>query len=249
MLLPMRIPRIYTSGNLHASQIVSIDAQAHKHVKDVLRLNVGDRVSLFNGDGYDYAGTITELNKKSTLIQLGKQSQTDTESPLHIHLLQPLCRSEKMDWCLQKATELGVSKITPFVSARVNIKLSGNRLNKKMEHWRSVINSACEQSGRAIIPQLSPPLSLEKAINDSPTDCIKVIATPTASQNELGTLDSNAEKCVCLIGPEGGFTEEETVNANLADFQSCLLGPRILRLETAVIATITLTQARWGDLN
>ena len=247
--LTMRIPRIYTSGNLLPHQSVSIDEQAHKHIKDVLRLNTGDVVTLFNGDGFDYQGRIAQLNKKSTQIQLQEKTHVGNESPLAIHLLQPLCRSEKMDWCLQKATELGVSKITPFVSSRVNIKITGNRLSKKMEHWQSVIHSACEQSGRATIPQISPPMDLDKVIVNVPGDYLKVIATPSADKNDFETLNGQPEKCVCLIGPEGGFSKEETFNANHAGFYNCLLGPRILRLETAVIAVLTLLQARWGDLS
>ena len=245
----MRIPRIYTSRNLLPQQPVSIDDQAHKHVKDVLRLNTGDAVILFNGDGFDYRGNITQSNKKATEVQLHEQTPADNESPLTIHLLQPLCRSEKMDLCIQKATELGVSHITPFISSRVNIKLAENRLDKKMNHWQSVIHSACEQSGRATIPQISPPVNLDQAIEMIADDYVKILATPAADKNDFGELTTRPGKCACLIGPEGGFSDQETVNANLAGFYNCLLGPRILRLETAVIAVLALVQSRWGDLN
>ena len=245
----MRIPRIYTSKNLLPYQSVSIEKQAHKHIKDVLRLNTGDAVILFNGDGFDYHGTITQLNKKSTLIQLQEQTCVDNESPLAIHLLQPLCRSEKMDWCIQKATELGVCKITPYVSTRVNMKISKTRLDKKMDHWQSVIHSACEQSGRATIPQITPPIDLDKLIDLIPNDYVKVIATPQADKDDSRELSVKPRKCACLIGPEGGFSEHETISANHAGFYNCLVGPRILRLETAVVAVLTLLQSRWGDFN
>ena len=245
----MRIPRIYTSEDLRSNQIILIESQAHKHIKDVLRLKLGDSLILFNGNGYDYAGKITESKKKTLSIQLEHHIKVDNESPLKIHLLQPLCRSEKMDWCLQKATELGASKITPFISSRVNIRIPTNRLNKKLEHWDSVIQSACEQSGRATIPTLAKPLDFNTAISNLPNDSLKVIASPVAENNEIENISFTPRECICLVGPEGGFTKQETLSANNTGFYNCLLGPRVLRLETAVIAVVTLLQAKWGDLN
>ena len=245
----MRIPRIYTSAELLSNQIVSIEAQAHKHIKEVLRLGLGDSVILFNGNGSDYLGEITELHKKFLSVYINQQTQVNNESPLNIHLLQPLCRSEKMDWCIQKATELGVRKISTFVSSRVNINIPANRLDKKLDHWNSVAQSACEQSGRAIVPTIESPLEFNTIINNLSNDGLKVIASPVADNNEVENIDVSPEECVCAIGPEGGFTEQEIKNAKDAGFYSCLLGPRILRLETAVVSVIVLLQSKWGDLN
>ena len=154
-----------------------------------------------------------------------------------------------MDWCLQKATELGVNEITPIISARVNISINANRLEKKMDHWRSVIESACEQSGRAVIPKLNLPTGFNVAINNSPKDCIKLIATPTADNTSLPSSDISTPTCLCAIGPEGGFSREEILQAQHEGFTSIKIGPRILRLETAVISALTLCQSRWGDFN
>lgn len=245
----MRIPRIYISNDLAQTSKVSVDSKTHKYIKDVLRLTFGDPIILFNGDGHDYNGEICELHKKAVSIQLHEKQAITNESPLSIHLLQPLCRSEKMDWCLQKATELGVSKITPFISSRVNIHIPANRLGKKMDHWRSVIQSACEQSGRATLPAIEAPCNFTGLLPRLPADSIKIITSPTANQSPLTDQAMYAHFCICAIGPEGGFAGEEIEFAQNAGFTTQLLGPRVLRLETAVLATIALVQSRWGDLH
>ncbi|MEM8843583.1 MAG: 16S rRNA (uracil(1498)-N(3))-methyltransferase [Pseudomonadota bacterium] len=245
----MRIPRIYTQANLHHNQSTIVKAQAHKHIKDVLRLKVSDSIILFDGSGYDYRGKITEINKESLSVLLEQQIKIENESPLKIHLLQPLCRSEKMDWCIQKAVELGVSRITPYTSSRTNINIPNNRLSKKLEHWHSVIQSACEQSGRALLPSLESPIDFNTAINEFSSDYLKVIASPIANQNEINLVETTPEECVLAIGPEGGFSDQELKHASNAEFIDCLLGPRVLRLETAVIAALTLLQIKLGDLN
>ena len=212
----MRIPRIFTQHKLQVSASINLESKAVKHVKDVLRMSTGSAVILFNGDGNDYYASISDVTKKSVSVFIDSKQAVNNESSVSIHLLQPLCRADKMDWCIQKATELGVSQITPFVSSRVNINIAANRLEKKMDHWRSVIESACEQSGRAVIP------------------CIN---------------DFSVSACVCVIGPEGGFSQDEILQAQHEGFIPIKMGPRILRLETAVISALTLCQSRWGDLN
>ena len=244
----MRIPRIYTDVALHTAAEISVDANAYKHIKEVLRLKHGDKVILFNGDGYDYSGEITALSKKESRISVDCKTQLNNESPCHIHLFQPLCRTEKMDWCLQKATELGVNKITPVISERVNIKIPNDRIEKRIKHWQAVINSACEQSGRATIPSIQSPMALEKLITSELEEQLKIIALPNSNNALIPTINGNASSCICLIGPEGGFTSKEITLANDVGFYSISLGPRILRLETAVISTITLLQSGWGDL-
>lgn len=242
----MRIPRIYTSSDLGIHQIVSLESKAHKHLRDVLRMKAGDSVILFNGDGQDYTGTIKELSKKTLLVDINDSRNAENESPLALHLLQPLCSSEKMDLCLQKATELGVHEITPFLSSRVNINLSGNRLDKKLKHWHSVIQSACEQSGRATLPTLHKPVPYSDAINQQKNVEVKLIASPTSEIKHQEAVNKYMS-CVCAIGPEGGFTEQEITHAIELDYQAVQIGPRILRLETAVISVITLCQYHYGD--
>ncbi len=246
----MRIPRIYTSFALEQSDKVVLDPKAQKHIKDVLRMNVDDSIILFNGDGHDYSSVINEISKKEVHAKIISKNKITNESPLSIHLLQPLCRSEKMDWCLQKATELGVNKITPYVSSRVNISIPKDRINKKLAHWNSVIQSACEQSGRATIPVINTPLPLQEIITSiSANDCIKIIASPTGTSNFNELTKQEDTCCVCAIGPEGGFENSEVDHAQSHGFFAVQLGPRILRLETAVTSAITLCQANWGDLH
>ena len=242
----MRIPRIYTHNRLDKGQAIELETKAHKHLKDVLRMSVGDSVILFNGDGCDYQGKITELSKKKLLVTIEQSHALNNESCLNVHLLQPLCSSEKMDLCLQKATELGVKSITPFISNRVNIHIAGNRLEKKMAHWQSVIQSACEQSGRAQLPMLHSPAPLYNVMTNTPEVDVKLIASPTIEQ-QYSFQSENFSSCVCAIGPEGGFTDQEVHKARELGFKTIQMGPRVLRLETAVISALTLCQYRWGD--
>ena len=244
----VRIPRIHSSTDLQAPADVFIDATAYKHIKEVLRLKCGDKVILFNGDGWDYLGEITALLKNKLHISVISKTQLSNESPFFIHLLQPLCRTEKMDWCLQKATELGVSKITPVITERVNINIPNDRLEKRINHWHAVINSACEQSGRAKIPFLQSPALLEKIISVKLEEQLKIIAVPDSINALTPAGNENTTSCICLIGPEGGFTSNEIALTSDAGFNTISLGPRILRLETAVVSTITLLQSTWGDL-
>ncbi|MFK7793927.1 MAG: 16S rRNA (uracil(1498)-N(3))-methyltransferase [Gammaproteobacteria bacterium] len=245
----MRIPRIYTQHELQVSNNVNLEAKAVKHIKDVLRMSVGNQVMLFNGDGNNYNCTISDISKKIVSVAIENKQTVNNESPISINLFLPLCRAEKMDWCLQKATELGAHEITPFISARVNISIATNRLEKKMNHWRSVIESACEQSGRATIPSINQPVAFNKAIGNSPNDSIKLIASPTADKTASASTEISATKCICAIGPEGGFNQDEILQAEHKGFTSIKIGPRILRLETAVISALTLCQSRWGDFN
>lgn len=245
----MRIPHIYTTSELQTSKEVCLDTNACKHIKEVLRLKPGDTIILFNGDGSDYQSEIKAATKKQITVLVGSKTQVNNESSLNIHFLQPLCRSDKMDWCLQKATELGVREITPIISKRVNINIPQDRLKKKIAHWHAVIASACEQSGRAQLPTINPPIQLDKAITAVAMDTVKIVASPSSSETFATTSIAAARNCVCLVGPEGGLTAEEIMLVENVGFYSVSLGPRILRLETAVIAIITLMQSRWGDLH
>jgi len=244
----LRIPRIYTDSDLDTQHSVDLEAKAHKHLKDALRMKPGDSVILFNGNGNDYQGTIKEISKKVLRIDIKEAKSINNESKLELHLLQPLCSSEKLDLCIQKATELGVKTIIPFVSSRVNINIASNRLEKKMSHWQSVIQSACEQSGRARLPAMHTPVSFSDAVCKIADAEIKIIASPYADKQENLTIKETVN-CVCAIGPEGGFTQQEINHAIQLGFKTIRIGPRILRLETAVISALTLCQFSWGDFS
>ena len=233
---------------MRAETVIELNDGLAKYVRDVLRLSAGHSIIVFNGDGNDYPGELIDVQKKSVRLRLQQPQPTDTESPLHLQLLQPLCAVDKFDLCLQKATELGVTQITPFISSRVNVTLPASRLEKKMAHWQGIIESACEQSGRAKLPQLEQPLIFQQALGNCPAENIKLIASPTAKQAYSVTAAA-ATRISCLIGPEGGFSEDEVALAELNGFQSIRMGPRILRLETAVISLLSLVQAKHGDLD
>ncbi len=243
----MRIPRIYTHQHLDTEITVILEAKSHLHLKNVLRMSTGDRVILFNGDGMDYPAIIQTITKKLTTVKIQKALALKNESHLDIHLLQPVCSADKMDLCIQKATELGVQTITPFFSTRVNISLTRHHIQKKITHWRSIMQSACEQSGRARLPELNAPVSFTDAIDNAPAADIKCIASPGADTQPAISEQYSASRCICAIGPEGGFTDEEVDYAEHSGFNSIKFGPRVLRLETAVISTITYCQLRWGD--
>jgi 16S rRNA (uracil1498-N3)-methyltransferase len=243
----VRISRIFTTAELRAETVIELNDGIAKYVRDVLRLTVGHSIIVFNGDGNDYPGELIDVQKKTVRVQLQQAQTSDTESALQLHLLQPLCAGDKFDLCLQKATELGVTQITPFISSRVNVNLPANRLEKKMAHWQGVIQSACEQSGRAKLPQLNQPIPFQQALLNCPTDSLKLIASPTANRAHSPTQP--VPSISCLIGPEGGFSPDEVTLAEQHGFQSIKMGPRILRLETAVISLLSLLQAQHGDLN
>lgn len=210
-------------------------------------MSAGDQVILFNGNGHDYQGVINTLAKKPALVEITHSVKVSNESALAIRLLQPVCRSEKMHWCLQKATELGVNKITPFVSARVNASINRQRLAKKMRHWQAVIASASEQCGRASLPIIEAPLLFNDAVSAAATDTVRLIASPVKTSGSIKDTPLAAKQCICAIGPEGGFTRDELSHAQAAGFLAIAMGPRTLRLETAVIAALTVCQLRWGD--
>jgi len=243
----VRISRIFTTAELRADTIIELNDGIAKYVRDVLRLTAGHPVIMFNGDGNDYSAELVDVQKKSVRVQLQQAQTSHTESALQLHLLQPLCAGDKFDLCLQKATELGVTQITPFISSRVNVNLPANRLEKKIAHWQGVIQSACEQSGRAKLPQLNQPVPFQQALLSCSSDSLKLIASPTATRAHTST--QTVQSISCLIGPEGGFNPDEVVLAEQHDFQPIRMGPRILRLETAVISLLSLLQAQHGDLN
>jgi len=248
----MRVPRIYIHHSLSKSIMAQLNEKGIKHVREVLRLSVGHQIILFNGDGYDYLGEIVESQKRRVDILIQDRIYVAVESPLKIHLLQPLCRSDKMDWCLQKATELGVSTITPFISSRVNFNLPPNKIDKKLAHWQSVIHSACEQCGRAITPMVNAPIDYQTLITSLPQHSHKIIANPhqaSSHSHDFELLPEHQQEVICAVGPEGGFSTEEIQFSLQHSFQSYRLGPRILRLETAVVTLLTMTQAYFGDLN
>ena len=248
--------RIYQNTELIVNDTLKLSDDAFGHMVRVLRLSEGDIVTLFNGyehketETFQYTAKLVDVKKKHASVEILSQEVVNNESPLNIHLGQGISRGDRMDFTLQKSVELGVSKITPLFTERCGVKLSGERLAKKREQWQKIVISACEQSGRCIVPQVAEPMLLQDWLSEQ-TCALKLNLHPKA-EHSIMTLptDKPADelRIRLLIGPEGGLTDEEISQANQESFQDILLGPRVLRTETAALTAITALQCRFGDL-
>lgn len=244
----MRLTRAYVDCMLAVGNHVALSEDVAKHLVRVLRLAHGDSCTLFNGDGRDYEARIISANKREVLAEVISASEVDNESPLRITLLQGIARGEKMDLIVQKATELGVTAILPVISERSEVKLDAERAEKRCGHWRSVAISACEQSGRARIPEIAMPQLLQAGANLIAVDGIKLILDP-AGEHSVANLELQVTAGIVIaIGPEGGWSPRDRQTLQAGGFVGLRLGPRILRTETAGLAAITAVQARFGDL-
>jgi len=243
----MRVTRSYVDLPLAVGQTVSLPEEAANHLVRVMRLREGEGCVLFNGDGHDYSATLVESGKREARVQIASAQALDNESALSITLLQGIARGEKMDLILQKATELGVQAIVPVNAERTEVKLDAARAEKRLAHWRSVVVSACGQSGRAQVPTVAPPRNLQEAALAMPAAALKLTLDPVG-EYRLSTLSAAPGGVVIAIGPEGGWSPRDRLALQQAGFQGLQLGPRILRTETAGLAAIAAIQARLGDL-
>jgi len=246
MISTMRIPRFYCPELTPDLDVLPLSDAAHRHAVQVLRLKQGDHLAVFDGQGLEYQAVLEQISKRQSTIKLLEQVVDNKESPLKITLLQSISRGERMDYALQKAVELGVTRIIPVITERCNVQLSNGRADKRWAHWRGVMISACEQSGRSVLPELEQVTSLDEVLNNSSLQG-KIVLEPLA-ENSFSSLGTMTEVSL-LIGPEGGFSEQELVQIQAAAFQSVQFGPRILRTETATAASLAVIQTLWGDLN
>ncbi|MCW0379047.1 Ribosomal RNA small subunit methyltransferase E [Xanthomonas sacchari] len=243
----MRLTRCHVELPLHAGAELSLPEDVANHLLRVLRLREGDPCVLFNGDGRDYPAELLQAGKRNASVRIGAAQPVDNESPLAITLLQGVARGEKMDLILQKATELGVAAIVPVWAERTEVKLDAARVDKRVAHWRSVVIAACEQSGRARVPQLSAPLALADAARAAADSPCRLILDPQGEQR-LRSLAIGGAAATIAIGPEGGWSPRDRATLEAAGFLGLRLGPRILRTETAGLAAIAALQAHHGDL-
>ena len=244
----MRLTRCFVELPLPVGGNVALPESAAAHLVRVLRLQQGDACVLFNGDGHDYAARLSSVGKREVLADIQSAQAIANESPLHLTLVQGIARGEKMDLILQKATELGVAAIIPVMAERTEVKLDAERTAKRMAHWRSVVVSACEQSGRASIPGLAQPLGLAQGAAAIAEDCMK-LTLDLLGEDSLASLHAPASRRVAVaIGPEGGWSPRDRETLRQAGFGGLRLGPRILRTETAGLAAIAALQSRFGDL-
>lgn len=242
----MRLTRSFVAHPLAVGDTIALPEDAAAHLVRVLRLQVGDPCVLFNGDGFDRDARIVSTGKREVLAEIIASRPIDNESPLAITLLQGIARGEKMDLILQKATELGVTRILPVFSERSEVKLDAQRADRRVAHWREVVVSACEQSGRARVPDVAAPqpLAQASALRQGRGFLLDPFAGSTLASLQGGDLRA----CTLAIGPEGGWSPRDREQLAAAGFEGLQLGPRILRTETAGIAAIAALQAKAGDL-
>lgn len=241
----MRVTRVHVDLPLAAGATVALPADAAAYLSRVLRLGSGDAFVLFNGDGHDYDARLAAVDKRGAEARVLAARPVDRESPLRIVLLQGIARGEKMDLVLQKATELGVAEVRMVESERSEVRLHGQRLDKRLAHWRGVVASACGQCGRARVPAVAAPQGLDAALAALPA-LPRFLLDPDAD-GTIATL-AGLTGCVLAVGPEGGWSPRDRELLIAAEFRGLRLGPRVLRTETAGIAAIAALQARFGDL-
>lgn len=241
----MRQPRFYDPQLLATNTTIKLGDDATQHI-NVLRLKANIAITLFNGQGGEFEATLVDVQKRSCVVKIEKFIETSNESPLHLHLGQVISRGDRMEFVIQKAVELGVNEITPLISERCGVKINPERMAKKQQQWQKIAISACEQSGRNIVPIIHTTQSLaDWCATDR--DAVKLTLHPRAKYS-INTLPENINNIALLIGPEGGFSDQEITLTETLNFTETLLGPRILRTETAALTAITALQCRFGDL-
>ncbi len=247
----MREIRVYVPGPLTADTALSLPAPAAGHVAKVLRLRAGAALTVFDGRGGEWSAVIERVTGGAVTVRTGAHDAVERESPLRVTLLQSLARGEKMDWVLQKATELGVARIVPVATTRSVVQLDAERAGRRLEHWQGIVAAACEQCGRNRLPEVLPPQSLQAACalaSLSPAG-VRLVLAPGATVSLAAAVEAGAREVGLLIGPEGGLSESELRVAVQAGFVAVALGPRVLRTETASIAALGVLQLVAGDFS
>lgn len=242
----MRIPRIFHDDLLQVDQMITLSKDASNHILNVLRLKDEHPLVLFNGDGNEYSAELKIAGKRKAEALILSKLSISVESRLDIHLGQGVSKGDRMDFVIQKAVELGVTEITPLITERCVVKLSQDRWEKKWQQWQKIAVSACEQCGRNVVPKIHAPLPLTEWMQQS-TRQLRLTLNPKTDKR-LNQLHVQTEGVRLLIGPEGGLSDSEVYQAEQNGFQDVSLGPRVLRTETAALATLAVLQAQFGDL-
>ena len=245
----MRIPRIFSAEPLAGKTDVQLDEAASRHLVKVLRLGPGRPLILFDGEGGEYAAELLEAGKKA-LARIGEHTAEDYQSPLAITLAIGISRGDRFDWVIQKATELGVADIQPLFTERCEVKLSGDRLQKKLGQWQQIAISACEQSARNRVPQIREPVKLAQLLDRAESQETLKLVLHHRTEKTLAQLEQQSgrpQSALLLVGPEGGLSAEEIEQAMKQGFHPLRLGPRVLRTETAPVAALSVLQYQWGD--
>ncbi len=244
----MRIPRIFTDQPLSSGANLALTGSAARHLFSALRMSVGQEITLFNGLGGEFSATLTTTAKSQVDVSVGDCREIDRESPLKLHLVIAVSRGERMDWIIQKATELGVTEITPLFSERTEVKLNRERLEKKLRHWQQVSISACEQCQRNRVPTINNALTLDQWLSQSHEDPEQLKLVLHHRSDKTLAQHQPSENVCLLVGPEGGLSDSEIKRAIDRGFAALTLGPRVMRTETAPLAAISIMQSLWGDM-
>jgi 16S rRNA (uracil1498-N3)-methyltransferase len=254
----MRLTRVYVDAPLVSGKRVKLEGSAASHITRVLRLRVGAALILFNGAGGEYEGSIDKAHGGEVTVAVGAGVAAERESPLNLTLAQGVSRGERMDLVVQKATELGVSRLVPVLTERSVVRLTAQQSDRKVNHWRAIVIAACEQCGRNRLPAIAPPVPFAEFIRGEPSNAgapasdgrdgaTRLLLSPSGTST-LKDVPRPTTGITVLIGPEGGLTDEEEQAAVSAGFRAVRLGPRVLRTETAAIAALVLLQREFGDL-
>lgn len=237
-------PRIFIDAELQPKQSYSLDDNNLAHLIRVLRMQEGDAIRVFNGRGLEYAASLEQVQKKSASFMVTTLIKEEAPAILQLHLGQVMSKGERMDFTIQKATELGISEITPLISERCDVRLKGDRQDKKLEHWQKIAISACQQSGRNYVPTIHPVQTLDEWLAQR-QEQVRLVLHPH-QQQPLSEYQP-PQSVALLVGPEGGFSEQEIEQCLNQGFDGLTLGPRILRTETAALAALSVLQFQWGD--
>ncbi|WP_439258068.1 16S rRNA (uracil(1498)-N(3))-methyltransferase [Lonepinella sp. BR2271] len=243
----MRIPRIYHPEPLENQTQCQLSEEAANHVGRVLRMQVGEKLELFDGSNYSYSAQITESSKKTVSVEILDRQLDNRESPLKIHLGQVISRGERMEFTIQKSVELGVNVITPLWSERCGVKLDAERMEKKIQQWQRIAIAACEQCGRNVVPEIRPMMKLQDWCAEQ-DGTLKLNLHPRANYSIKTLPQIPAAGVRLLIGSEGGLSPQEISQTEQQGFTDILLGKRVLRTETAALTAITALQVCFGDL-
>jgi len=241
----VRIPRIYTPQAITPSSLLELEEGASHHLLKVLRMQAGRELILFNNSGIEFPAVIEQSGKKIAVVSVGEEIPFNRESPLMTELAIGISRGDRFDWVLQKATELGVTRIVPLFTERTEVRLNNERLLKRQQQWEKILIGACEQCQRNTLPDLLPATPLQHYLDNCDTDYKFILHH--RSETRLAELNKPSSVSL-LIGPEGGLNSDEILQAEARGFTSLALGPRVLRTETAPIATLAIFQTLWGDI-
>lgn len=244
----MALKRLHVDTSLKSGSEVQLDQEQARYLGRVLRLRAGESLHAFNGADGEFEASIATISKSAATLTLGERRETSTESPLKVHLVQGISRGERMDFVVQKATELGVKRLSPVLTEYGVVKLDAKRAEKRREHWQKVATSACEQCGRIRPPLIDAPVPLNTWFGHQSKDADTDLVLRPGARASLSSLGAPRTKVCILIGPEGGLSPAEYEDAAVAGFMDVSLGPRILRTETAAVAAIAVMQSLWGDL-